>query len=446
MESSLQEVGRHRVKVIASVKPEEAKPVLDLAYRHLAGSVNVPGFRKGKAPRKVVEAHVGRGAILQEFLEHALPEFYYRALREHDLAPIGDPEFDDVKVAEVETSGLSFTATVDVRPRLTFSEADYKGLRIDRPEASVTEAEVDEQLDRLRERFAELETVGHPARRGDYVLADIRSYVHDQEIPELTGQDVLYEVGTEAMVPELDKDLDGARRGDILKVNATLPDRFGERAGQEVSFQVLVKEIKSKRLPALDDGFAKTASEFDTLDKLRADVREKLRRLKDAQTDARIRDEALRLVSEKVTADLPDRLIDQETESRVDSARRRAELQGTTLEEVLKASDVEELQFRSDARAHATRAVKADLALEAVARAEGIRVTDEELDRAVQALSKEVGRSPKEVRRSLERTGQITSLAGDIIRDKALGVVVENAEIVGGPEAEPPQDEEGTDR
>ena len=446
MESSLQEVGRHRVKVIASVKPEEAKPVLDLAYRHLAGSVNVPGFRKGKAPRKVVEAHVGRGAVLQEFLEHALPEFYYRALREHDLAPIGDPEFDDVKVAEVETSGLSFTATVDVRLRLTFSEADYKGLRIDRPEASVTEAEVDEQLDRLRERFAELETVGHPARRGDYVLADIRSYVHDQEIPELTGQDVLYEVGTEAMVPELDKDLDGARRGDILKVNATLPDRFGERAGQEVSFQVLVKEIKSKRLPALDDGFAKTASEFDTLDELRADVREKLRRLKDAQTDARIRDEALRLVSEMVTADLPDRLIDQETESRVDSARRRAELQGTTLEEVLKASDVEELQFRSDARAHATRAVKADLALEAVARAEGIRVTDEEIDRAVQALSKEVGRSPKEVRRSLERTGQITSLAGDIIRDKALGVVVENAEIVGGPEAEPPQDEEGTDR
>jgi trigger factor len=446
MESSLQDVGRHRVKVTASVTPDEAKPVLDLAYRHLAGSINVPGFRKGKAPRKVVEAHVGRGAVLQEFLEHALPEFYFRALREHDLAPIGDPEFDDVKVAEVEMSGLSFTATVDVRPRITFTEEDYKGLRIERPVATVTEAEVDEQLDRLRERFAELETVGHPARRGDYVLADIRSYVHDQEIPELTGQDVLYEVGTEAMVPEVDRELEGARRGDILKANATLPERFGDRAGQEVSFQVLVKEIKSKRLPALDDGFAKTASEFDTLDELRADIREKLGRLKEAQTDARIRDEALRLISEKVTGDLPDRLIDQETESRVQSARRRAELQGTTLEEALRASDVEELQFRSDARAHATRAVRADLALEAVARAEGIRVTDEELDRAVQALAQEVGRSPKEVRRSLERTGQITSLAGDIIRDKALGVVVDNAEIIGGPEGEPPQDEEGKDR
>jgi trigger factor len=448
VESSLQEVGRHRVKVSVTVPPDEAKPVLDLAYRHLAGSINVPGFRKGKAPRKVVEAQVGRGSVLQEFLEHALPEFYYRALREHELAPIADPEFDDVQVAEVESTGLSFTATVDVRPRITFSEEDYRGIRIERPVASVTEAEVDEQLERLRERFAELETVGHPARKGDYVLADIRSYIHEEEIPELTGQDVLYEVGTEAMVPELDKELEGARRGDILKLNASLPERFGERAGREVAFQVLVKEIKSKRLPALDEGFARTASEFETLEELRADIREKFRRLKEAQTDARIRDEALRLISEKVTADLPDRLIDQETESRVQSAQQRAELQGTTLEAVLQASDIEELQFRSDARAHAIKAVKADLALEAVARAEGIRVGDEELDRAVQALAREVGRSPKEVRQSLDRTGQITSLAGDIIRDKALTVVVEHAEVVGddGSEPEPPQVEEGKDR
>jgi trigger factor len=448
VDSSLEEAGRHRVKVSVTVPPEETKPLLDLAYRHLAGSINVPGFRKGKAPRKVVEAQVGRGAVLQEFLEHALPEFFYQALREHDLAPIAEPEFDDVKVAEVETSGLSFAASVDVRPRIAFAEEDYKGLRIERPIASVTEAEVDEQMDRLRERFAELDTVGHPARKGDYVLADIRSYIHEEEIPELTGQDILYEVGTEAIVPELDKELEGARRGDILKLNASLPERYGERAGQEVSFQVLVKEIKSKRLSPLDDSFAKTASEFDKLDELKAAVREKLRQLKEAQTDARIRDEALRLVSENVTAELPEKLIDQETESRVQAARQRAEAQGTTLEAVLQASDVEELQFRSDARAHATRAVKADLALEAVARAEGLKVTDEELDRATQSLAKEVGRSAKDVRNSLERTGQITSLAGDIIRDKALGVVVESAEVVGedGSEAEPPQAEEGTDR
>jgi trigger factor len=254
----------------------------------------------------------------------------------------------------------------------------------------------------------------------------------------------LYEVGSGGLVPELDPELDGARGGDILKLNAILPERFGERAGQEVSFSVLVKEVKSKRLPALDDEFARTASEFDTLEDLRNDVREKLKGLKEAQADALIRDAALEAVVQKVDVELPDKLLDAETESRVRAARERAEQGGTTLDEVLKASDIEELQFRADARAHATRAVKADLALEAVARAEGLEVTDEELTKVIERLAREVGRSPKEIRKSLERSGQITSLAGDIIRDKALGLVVENAEVVTG--GQTPQAEEGKDR
>jgi trigger factor len=429
METTLEDIGDHRVKLSVQVPPAEVKPTLDLAYRHLADAVNVPGFRKGKIPRRVIDAQLGSGAVLREFLEHGLPEFYARAVREHELAPIGDPEFDDVDVKDVEGKGFSFTATVDVRPRLEFAGSDYKGIHVQRPSADVSEAELDEQLDRLRERFAELEVVGHPARRGDFVSADIRASVHDQEVPEASGQDVLYEVGSEALVPEFDKELEGARKGDILKVNATLPERFGERSGQDVSLQVLVKDVKGKRLPALDEEFARTASEFDTLEELREDVRQKLRGLKEAQADAAVRDLALQALVERVDVDLPDRLIDAETESRVESARARAQQQGVTLEQVLEASDVDELRFRSDARSHALRAVKADLALEGVARAEGLEVTEEELDEAVQALAKSLGRSPKEVRRSLEATGRITSLAGDIIRDKALEVVVENAEV-----------------
>ena len=429
METTLEDIGDHRVKLSVQVPPAEVKPTLDLAYRHLADAVNVPGFRKGKIPRRVIDAQLGSGAVLREFLEHGLPEFYARAVREHELAPIGDPEFDDVDVKDVEGKGFSFTATVDVRPRLEFARSDYKGIHVQRPSADVSEAELDEQLDRLRERFAELEVVGHPARRGDFVSADIRASVHDQEVPEASGQDVLYEVGSEALVPEFDKELEGARKGDILKVNATLPERFGERAGQDVSLQVLVKDVKGKRLPALDEEFARTASEFDTLEELREDVRQKLRGLKEAQADAAVRDLALQALVERVDVDLPDRLIDAETESRVESARARAQQQGVTLEQVLEASDVDELRFRSDARSHALRAIKADLALEGVARAEGLEVTEEELDEAVQALAKSLGRSPKEVRRSLEATGRITSLAGDIIRDKALEVVVENAEV-----------------
>jgi trigger factor len=429
MQAELEEVAKHRVKLTVTVTREEAAPIMALAYRHLAGAANVPGFRKGKIPRRVIDAQLGPGAVLREFLEHALPEFYASAVREHALAPIGEPEFDDLDVEDVEGKGLSFTATVDVRPRVEFAEGDYKGIPVERPSAEVGEAELDEQLERLRERFAELEAVGRPARPGDYVSADIRGSIHDQEVPEVSGQDVLYEVGGEALVPELDRELEGSRKGDILKVIATLPERFGDRAGQDVSLQVLVKDVKAKRLPALDDEFARTASEFDTLEELRADVREKLGGLKEAQADAAVRDLALRSLVDKVTVDLPEKLIDAETESRVESARRRAEQQGVTLDQVLEASDVDELRFRSDARAHATRAVKADLALEGVARAEGLEVTDEELDRAVEALATSLGRSAKEIRTSLESTGRITSLAGDIIRDKALEVVVRNANV-----------------
>lgn len=429
MQTTLEEVDKHKVKLTVAVPPDEVRPVLDLAYRHIAGRVSVPGFRKGKVPRKVIDAQVGRATVLQEFLEHALNDFYLGAVREHELAPISDPDFEDLDVGDIEGTGFRFTATVEVRPRLSFEEADYKGLRIERPSAEVTEADVDEQLERLRDRFAELEPVGRPARQGDYVVADIRAYVHEQEVPEASGQGVLYEVGSGQLVPELDAEIEGKRKGEILKLNAKLPEAFGERAGQEVTFQVLLKEVKAKKLPALDDDFARTASEFDSLEELRADVRKKLGVLKEGAVQAALRDRALEALIEKVDVELPERLVDAETESRVQSARERAERQGISLDQVLEASGVDELEFRSDARAHALRAIKADLALEAVARAEGIRVSDEDIDAAVKEIAAQLGRDQKDVRRSLERAGQITSLAGDIIRDRALNLVVESAEV-----------------
>lgn len=446
MDTNLETVDKHRVKLTVEVPPQETKPVLDLAYRHLAEQVNVPGFRKGKVPRRVIDAQVGEGAVLREFLDHALPTFYLRAVREHSLAPIDEPEFDELDVSDVEGTGIRFAATVEVRPRVELQEGDYRGIGIARPSVDVSEREVDEQLDRLRDRFAELEGIGRPARSGDYVVADIRATVHGQEVPEASGQGVLYELGSGSLVPELDTELEGARPGGIHKVNATLPERFGDRAGQEVTFSVLVKEVKAKKLPGLDDDFARTASEFDSLEELRADVRAKLGSLKEAQADAGLRDEALRVLSAKVEdVELPERLVDAETESRVEAARRRAERQGVSLEEFLRAADIEELRFRSDARAHAIRAIRADLALEAVARAEGLTVSEEDLDQMVTALAKDVGRSVREVRRSLETSGQMTSLAGDIIRDRALSFVVEHAEVL-TEGSETSEETEGTDR
>ncbi len=270
------------------------------------------------------------------------------------------------------------------------------------------------------------------------MLADVRASVHDREIPEATKTGFLTEVGSEELVPALDKELEGKRKGEILKFNATLPESSGpELSGQEVTFQVLVKEVKAKRLPAADDEFAKTASEFDTLEELRSDIRDKLRALKEAESRHLIRDLVLQKAIEQVDVELPERLVDDETEGRVENARQRAERAGTTLDDALASQGWDELRFRSDARSHAVRGIKADLVLEAVARREEVTVTAEDLEREIQSLAESTGRESKEVRKILERSGQVASLVGDIIRSKALDLMVGAADVSteGAPEA-----------
>jgi trigger factor len=373
----------------------------------------------------VIDAQIGREAVLGEFLEDSVPTYYRDALRENDLAPIAEPSIDVEQLEDGKP--LVFTATVEVRPRLALAEGDYRGIEVERPSVEVSDEEVHRLLDSLRERFAELETAARPARSGDYVLMDLRATVHDQEVPEATRPDYLYELGSGEFGEKLDAELEGKRAGEILKLNAALPERFGERAGQEVTFSVLLKEVRAKRLPDADDEFAKTASEFDTLEELEANLREQLRANKERGADAAVRDRVLQTLVDRTEVDLPETLIEEETEHRVVHARERAEQIGMTLDDLLASQGFDEPRFREDARAHAVRAITADLVLESVARAEDVEVTAEELGREIAQLAAALGRDPKDVAKSLDRTGQVVALAGDIIRSKALDVLVEHA-------------------
>ncbi len=436
MQTTLEETDKHVVKLSVEVPPEEFANDLDQAYRHIAGEVKIPGFRKGKVPKPIIDARVGRDYVLEHFVRDYLPAYYARAIREHDLAPIAEPEIDLDRLEDGKP--LKFTATVEIRPRLTLDPQQYRGLRVQAPSTEPTDREVAEFVDRLRERFAELEVVTRPARKGDFVLQDIRASVNDREIPEATKPGFLTELGAEELVPQLDMELEGKRKGEIIKFNAILPESFGpELAGQEVTFQVLVKEVKAKKLPVADDEFAKTASEFDTLGELRDDIRAKLRTLKEAESQHVVRDLVLQRAIEEVDVDLPERLLDEETESRVENAKQRAGRAGTTLDEALASQGWDELRFRSDARSHALRGIKADLVLEAVARQEDLTVTAEDLEKELQTLAESTGRDPKEIRKILERSGQVASLAGDIIRSKALDLLVGAADVSteGAPEA-----------
>lgn len=428
MQTTVESTDKHKVKLTIEVPAEDVGKDLDRAYRKIAQQVRIPGFRKGKVPKQIIDAQIGREAVLGEFLEDSVPGYYRDALRENDLAPITEPDIDVEQLEDGKP--LVFTATVEIRPRLQLAPTDYEGIEVRRPTTEVSDDEVERFLESLRERFAELETVGHPARSGDYVVMDLRGSVHGEEVPEVTRPDYLYEVGSGEFGEKLDAELEGKRTGEILKLNDALPEHFGEQAGKEVSFQVLVKDVKGKKLPVADDEFAKTASEFDTLDELRQGLREQLANNKERSGDAAVRDAVLQALVDRTEVDLPDTLIDEETNHRVTHAGERAEQIGMTLDQLLETQGFDQLRFRADARGHAIRAIKADLVLEAVARAEELQVTPEELGEEIGKIAAALGRDAKEIARSLDRSGQVASLAGDIIRSKALDVLVERANIL----------------
>jgi trigger factor len=428
MQTTVESTDKHTVKLTIEVPQEEFSKDLDRAYRSIANAVKIPGFRKGKVPKQIIDAQVGRDVVMQEFLEESVPVYYRNAVREQDLAPIADPDID---LHEMEDGRpLVFTAVVEVRPRLELTADDYRGVKVESPPTEVSDQEVDEWVERLRQRFAELEPAERPAADGDFVVADFRATVHDQEIPEATRADYLYALGTGEFGEKVDEELVGKKSGDIVKLNATLPDRFGEpNGGAEVTFQVLVKEVRSVKLPEPDDDFAKTASEFDTMEELRADLREKLGELKEREIKAVLRDRVLDVLIDRIDIDIPETLVQEETDHRLTHASERAKRAGSSIEEALAAQGWDETRLREDAREHALRAIKADLVLEAVARGEKFEVTAEEIGAEVEALATAYGREPKDLAKQLDRSGQIVTLAGDIIRSKALDLLVEHADI-----------------
>ena len=435
METTVERPERHTVKLTVEVDPQDFAKDLDRAYRSIANQVKIPGFRKGKVPRQIIDTQVGHDVVMEEFLSSAVPVYFREAVREEDLAPIAEPEID-LEQAE-DGKPLIFTATVEVRPRLELT--DYSGVRIERPDTSVTDQEVDDWVDRLRERFAELEPAERAATSDDYVVIDVRSTLGGEEVEQLTRTDYLHRIGSGEFGPVLDGELSGTKPGDILEFDQSLdstpdaagsePQAGGASAAQAVHLRVLVKEVKAKKLPALDDDLARTASEFDTLEELRADLRTKVHDLKERESVGILRDRVLDALVSRTEVDLPETLIQHETEHRVSEATARAERSGLTLAQVLESQGWDEDRFRADARDHSVRAITSDLVLEAVARAEEIEVTADEIGAEINALASAYQRDPKEFAKQLDRSGQIVTLASDIIRTKALDLLVEKADI-----------------
>jgi trigger factor len=426
METTVEALEGNKVRLRVAVPASEFESAIDAAFRKLAREVRIPGFRPGKAPRRLLEAHLGTEIAREQAIRDAVPDYYLKAVEVEDLDTIAPPEFEIT--SGQEEGDVEFDAVVEVRPQAEIE--GYDSLQVTVPDPAVPDEEIDAQLDGLRERFADLEESTTPLAKGDYAQLNIKGYIHDEEVPGLTVSDFLYEVGSELVVPKLDEELEGKRPGDMLKFNDELPARWGERAGEEVAFQVLVKETKRKVLPEATDEWVQEASEFDTLDQLKADIRTRMESVRRIQAHLAVRDKVLQAVGAKVAIDIPEPLVQEEMERRLHNLIHRLEEQRATVEQYLMATGVTQDQLIADVRLEATKAVKADLALRAVVAAEQIVADDAEVEAEIARLAERSGRKPAQLRKEIERGQGLQAVRSELSRGKALQFLVDHASVV----------------
>jgi trigger factor len=435
LSTTTEQAGKDRVKLRVEVDDAALAPAITEVYRRWAGEIKVPGFRKGKVPRQLIDARVGPDIVREEALRDALPGFYREALAAEELEAIAPPEIDVVTFEA--GSPIVFEATVDVRPEIEVP--DLSQIKVEAPPTEVTDAELDQQLERLRDRFAELESVTREVRRGDYVLIDLKGYRHDELVEGASAPDFLYEVGSRSGPPKLDDELVNERPGAILKFTDSVhihkedEPEHDHTSQEEISFTVLLKEVKAKKLPALGDDFAKTVGEFDTLDELKDDLRTKLGEVKQGMVQQEIRAQTLEALVDAASIEAPERLVEEEFEHRLTHFKEDLSRAGLDVASYAAQTDSTELEVRRDIRAQAARSVQAELLLEEIARREEVQITDEEIGREIAAAAAQAGTDPKKLAEDLAQAGRLPAVAADIMRRKALDHVVAGVNVIGTP-------------
>ncbi|MHB8439123.1 MAG: trigger factor [Acidimicrobiales bacterium] len=422
MRATAEPVEGNRMRLVVEVDQKEVDEALDATVRRLSSQVRVPGFRPGKVPRQVLEARLGGAAALrQQALSDALPDLYARAVVDTELDPIAAPEIDITSGGEA--GPVTFDAVVEVRP--TVAIPGYAGLVVTIPPVEVSDADVDAHIDRLREQTGELETVTRPATTGDYVTVDLHASRPDAD--DLDVEDYLHEVGGGSDIEGLDEQLQGAKPGDILSFETSLPDPDGPVPTQ---VRVLVKEVKHKKLPEVTDEWAAEASEFDTIEALRDDVSTRLKQLRVVQAQFALRERALDALVGLVEEQPPDSLVEAEVRERLHDLGHRLEARRITIAQFLAASGRDEQGLVAEIRSEAAQAVRADLALRALADAEKIEVDDDELDEALAEMAQQAGTSADELRKRLDHAGRLPAVRSDRRKAKALAWLLEHVALV----------------
>ncbi|CAN2211985.1 Tig FKBP-type peptidyl-prolyl cis-trans isomerase (trigger factor) [Candidatus Nanopelagicaceae bacterium] len=406
MKSNVETLSPTRVKISVEVAFEELSPYIADAYKKLASQINVPGFRKGKVPAAMVEQRVGRPAILDEAINTALPEFYGQAAREHTLLVIGRPVVDIKEFKDNEK--LDFTVEVSVRPEVTLP--DFSKITITVDNAEVTDADLDEQIDELRARFGTLHTVERATKSGDFVTVDLTARIDGEEVDGGKANDISYEVGSNRMIDGLDEALVGMSAGDTKTFTTQL---VGQKDDEKGDVEIALKVVKERELPAVDDAFAKLASEFDTVAELKADFTERLARIKKLEQGAQARDLLVEKLLSDLTIEVPDDLVLEEVNSHLEGEGR-----------------LEDAVHRAEVDKEVRDGIKSEFLLDSIVKAEDVQITEVELTDYLVRMSQRYGMGPEQFAQELQKAGQITQVVAEVTRAKALASVLGRIAVV----------------
>ena len=383
MSTTYEKISSNKVRLDFVVAPEDFEKGVQAAYRKLVKRINVPGFRKGKAPRKVIEMQYGAEVFYDDALEEIFPDLYRAAIEEHDLKPVDRPTLDVKKIGGSEPT--EFSVEVFVRPDVTLG--DYKAIRVERKQDEVTDDDVNAEVERARERVARFNDVtDRPVKMDDQIKLDYAGFCEGEQFDGGTATDQTLVIGSGSFIPGFEDQLVGAEIGKEVEVHVTFPAEYHAEnlAGKDATFKVTVRGIQEKELPALDDEFAKDVSEFDTLDAYKADIRAKLEKRAADQADQQFENDVIEKVVEGMQVDIPDAMIDDMLDDLMREMESSMYYQGITMDMFLKYTNQTTDQVREQRRADAEARVKAQLALEAVRKAENIETTEEDLDKVMQ--------------------------------------------------------------
>jgi trigger factor len=424
VKTDVEELSPTRVKLTIEVPFEELKPSLDKAYREVAKQVRIPGFRPGRVPPRVIDTRIGRTHVLEQAVNEAVPDLYNKAVAEHEVVPLGQPDLEITKLDDGKE--LAFTAEVDVRP--SFELPDLEQLSVTVDNAEVDPDQVEEYLRALRERFASLKTVDRPVETGDFVSIDLAATIDGKAVDDAQASGVSYEVGTESMLDGLDEALAGMSAGESATFTAELAG--GKQAGNTADVLVTVNSVKIKELPELDDEFAQSASEFDTVGELRAATRKQLEAMRQQGQAGQARERLLDELIERVDIPLPERVVTAEVEARRQSLRDQLERAGLTMKGYLESADTTEAKLEEDFEGDARRSVKAGFILDKIATQEQLSVTGEQLSAYVTEQAYRMGVAPDRLAQQLSDNDQLRAVAADVLRGNALTVLAERARVV----------------